>query len=177
MAVIDAVVMDTAKTIWPKMIGGSHLKSLETISYFRVGEGGWQTNPSTLLREPRDPAAHVAELDLDIIVDASRTPVGTKRYNVGENLGWFQKALLPSDITFEAPNILKVTCVLLATEYNTKWPDGTLVYNVGGPYGNPEIWEIGVYDTDDNLVAYGTFDKQIKTATAGKTNIVKIVFG
>lgn len=175
MAVIDAVVTDLAKNIWPKMLGG--LLSLETVDsgYFKVGEGGWVLDPLTSLRIPRSPAAHVAEVDLDIIVDASRG-AGSKRYDVGENLGYFQKALTPSDVTFEAPNIMKVSCTLLTSEYNAK-DDGVLIYDVGGPYGSPEIWEIGIFDSGDNMVAYGTFDKQTKVISSPITNVVRIVFG
>lgn len=177
MAVLDAIVLDRAKSYWPQMIGGSHLRAFETISYFKVGEGGWQVNPSTLLREPRDPLADIAHtfLTLDIIKDPSRYP-GFRRYDVGENLGSFQKALTPSDITYEAPNILKVSCTLLTSEYNAK-DDGVLAYDVGGPYTSPEIWEIGIFDSGDEMVAYGTFDKQTKVITSPLTNIVRIVFG
>ena len=175
MAVIDAVVTDLAKSLWPQMLGGILTPEVVEGGYFQVGEGGWEVDPLTSLRIPRDPAANVTLENLDIVEDLARG-AGSKRYNVGETLGYFQKTLAVGKIAYQAPNIMVVTCTLLTSEYNAK-DDGPRVYDMGGPYGNPEIWEIGVFDTGGNMVAYGTFDKQIKTIAAQKENVVRIVFG
>lgn len=179
MAVIDAVVTDYAKSLWPRMLGGIMTPDVVEGGYFQVGEGGWEVDPLTSLRVPRDPAAHVDKIRLDIDEDQYRS-AGTKRYDVGETLGYFQKTLLAGKVTWSvtSPKVMRVTCTLDTFEYNQK-NDGTLIYDVGGGTEllNPEFWEIGVFDTGGHMVAYGTFDKQIKTVLAAKNNVVRIMFG
>lgn len=170
MAVIPAVVTAQARERWPKMFGG--LLPFKLITKFRIGEGGWIFNPLPAVREPRVPDPTLTYLD--IIQDQIRLPL-SKRYNVGENLGYFEKNLVPSDFSFESPTSLKVSCLLLNTEYNAK-NDGTLIYDVGGPYTSPEMWELALFDADDVMVAYGTFPKQTKTGANPIENIVRITF-
>lgn len=170
MAVIPAVVTAQARERWPKMFGG--LLAFKQITKFRIGEGGWFYNPLPAAREPRVPDPTLTYLD--IVQDQIRLPID-KRYNVGENLGYFEKNLVPSDFSFESPTSLKVSCLLLNTEYNAK-NAGTLVYDVGGPYTSPEMWELALFDADDVMVAYGTFPKQIKTGANPIENIMRITF-
>lgn len=172
MAVIPAVVTNLARERWPKMVGG--LLAHKVISKYRVGEGGWIFNGITLQREPRVPDASLT--DLDIITDASR-PLISKRYNVAENFGWYEKNLNAGapDFVFEPPTTLRVSCVLDNAEYNLE-NAGTLVYDVGGPYVAPEIWEIGLYDQDGVMVAYGTFPKETKTAAIQIENFVRLIY-
>jgi len=168
MAIIPAAVTSQARDEWPKMFGG--LTAFNKIAKFRIGEGGWIYNPAILAREPRIPDQNLT--DLDIIQDQSRLLID-KRYNVGENLGYFEKNLILSDFSF-TPRTLEVSCVLLNVEYNTK-NAGTLIYDVGGPYTSPELWEIALLDDDDLMVAYGTFPKQIKMGQFLE-NVVRITF-
>lgn len=171
MALVNAVITDKARELAPKMYGS--LLGFQPISYFRVGEGGW-TDPGSgrVRRNPPDRTL----TDLDIVLDAGRS-APDKRYNVGENLGYFQKALTPSDFVFEGPSVLRVRCFLDFGEYNTENAAGaTLVYNVGGPYVAPEIWEIGLYDGGNNLVAYGTIPLQVKDGTKQIENLVRMIW-
>ena len=170
MPVIPAVVTNLARANWPQMLGG--LITFQQISYFRVGEGGWFFNGLTLQREPRTPDPTLT--DIDIKLDPAR-PLLSKRYNVGENFGYYQKALLGSDFFFEGPTTLRVSCLLDNPEYNLE-NAGTLIYDVGGPYVSPEIWEIGLFDAANIMVAYGTFPKETKDASKQIENIVRIVF-
>jgi hypothetical protein len=66
--------------------------------------------------------------------------------------------------------------MLLNAEYNLE-TDGTLVYDVGGPYGLPEIWEIGLFDQNNDMILYGTFSKETKDATKQIENICRIIAG
>jgi hypothetical protein len=152
------------------MLGG--LLTFQQIAYFRVGEGGWFFNGLTMQREPRTPDPTLT--DIDIKLDPARS-VPTKRYNVGENFGYYQKALIGSDFFFEGPTTLRVSCLLDNPEYNLE-NAGTLIYDVGGPYVSPEIWEIGLFDAANIMVAYGTFPKETKDASKQIENIVRIVF-
>lgn len=171
MALVNAVVTDKAREVWPKMFGG--LTPFQQISYFRVGEGGWFDPGSG--RIPRVPPDRTFT-DLDIILDSGRAGP-SKRYDVAENFGYFQKALTPADLVFEGPTTLRVRCFLDFGEYNTKNAAGaTLIYNVGGPYLSPEIWELGLYDAANNLLAYGTIPKETKDVTKQIENDVRLVF-
>ena len=171
MALINAVLTDKARENWPKMFGG--LLTFQQVSYFRVGEGGWFDPGSGRIR--RDPPDRTFT-DLDIALDPGRAGP-SKRYNVAENLGYFQKALLPSDLIFEGPTTLRIRTFLDFGEYNTKNAVGaTLIYNVGGPFLSPEIWEVGIYDTANTLIAYGTIPKETKDGSKQIENDVRIVF-
>lgn len=159
MAIILAAVTDKAREVWPKMLGG--ILPFEAVSYFKIGEGGW-IDPGGG-REPRSPAAHVAENDLDAVIDLSR-PLILQRYAADERYV-FQKAFGGGDLTFSAPSTLSCTCFVDFGEANN---DG---------YGNdPEFWEIAVFDTNDSMLAYGTFPQQTKNNTVQITNTMKIVF-
>jgi hypothetical protein len=152
------------------MLGG--LLTFKQISYFKIAEGGWFFNGLTLQREPRTPDPTLT--DLDLILDAGR-PMIDKRYNVAENFGYYQKSLVGSDFFFESPTTLRISCLLDNPEYNTE-NAGTLVYDVGGPYVSPEVWEIGVFDQDNVMVLYGTFPKETKDASKQVENICRLVF-
>lgn len=151
------------------MLGG--LIPPSTLAYFRIGEGGWVYNPALLQRERRIPDPDLT--NLDIILDAGR-PALTRRYDVGESAGYFQKTLTPADISAEGPGILRIGALLDNPEANLE-TDLVLVYDNGGPYVGPEFWEIGVFDTDDVMVLYGTFPRETKDAARQVENVVRFV--
>lgn len=170
MPVIPAVVTNLARARWPQMIGG--LLPLALVTHFKVGEGGWFFNPVTLQREPRTPDPSLT--DLDLIMDLGR--VGpAKRYNVAENFAYYQKTLLLADLIFDSPTTLRSNCLLDNPEFNTK-NAGVLIYDVGGPYLSPEIWEIGLFDADGVMIVYGTFPKEVKDPSKQIENFVRLVF-
>lgn len=170
MALYTAVVTSIGAIKIPQYLGGL-ISPVDVISYYKVGEGGWADPGSG--RQPRTPDPSLT--DLDIIMDASRAALD-KRYNVGENAGYFQKPLVPGDFSTPAPGILRVSCMLLNAEYNLE-TDGTLIYDVGGPYGLPEIWEIGLFDQNDDMILYGTFSKETKDASKMIENVCRLVVG
>lgn len=178
MPIIEAVVTDRARELLPKMWGG--LIPHQVVSFFRVGEGGWSlVGPNRVRRAP-----DATFTDLDIILDAGRpgNGFGAKRYNTfGESFGYFQKAFQLGDLSFTGPNVLECRCYLDFPEYNTKQPPApggstALIYDAGGPYSAPQIWEVGIYDAASNLVAYGTVPKQDKNITKPVENVVRIRF-
>ena len=169
MALYQAVVTDVGREKLPKYWGD--ILPLSLITYFKVGEGGWVDPGSG--REPREPDPSLT--DLDIIVDFARLPAN-QRYNDGNDYSYFQKALVGGDFSFVAPTILRVSCMLLNAEYNTQSPGGILVYDVGGPYTNPDIWEIGMFDLADDMIFYGTFVKQTKDPGKQIENICRVTF-
>lgn len=171
MALVNAVITTKAREVAPKMYGG--IIPFSPVAYFRIGEGGWiDPGSGRTRRNPPDPAL----LDLDIIADAGRAGPD-KRYNVGENAGYYQKTLTPADFVFEGPSTLRIRCFLDFGEYNVENAAGaTLIYDVGGPYNPPEMWELGVYDAANNLIGYGTFPMQVKDGTKQIENIMRLVW-
>lgn len=158
MAVVPAVVTNVARFNWPRMFGS--LQTFASIAYFKVGQGGW-VNPGTGA-VPRTPDPSLT--DLDIIVNPSRyagsLPVGAT--------GWFQKTLTGAAFAFEAPTTLVITCLLDFGDYNAD--------PISNPTAYPNIWEIGAYDQNGVMVAYGTFAAQTKNSSKQLENVIRITF-
>jgi hypothetical protein len=152
------------------MFGG--LLPFRQIVKFKIGEGGWVFDPLLLVNVPRAPDPGLT--DLDIVMDTARI-LPDKRYNVGDSLGYFEKSMVLLDFVYEFPSTLKSSCLLTFIEYNTK-DAGTLVYDAGGPYGPPQIYEIGMFDQNNVMVAYGTFPLEVKTGANQIENIIRISF-
>lgn len=137
--------------------------------YIRWGEGGWQ-NPGPTRRTPdaslRRLAAPLIQ-DLDAAVDVTR---GTPRYAADER-AVFQKAIAPADVSYISPGIAQVRCLLDFGEFNN---DG---------FGNsPRIWELGLFADHPAeagqllMVAYATFDVEVKTALRQVEKFLKVRF-
>lgn len=174
MAEIPAVVTDEAREIWPQMHGG--IVAFSPISFFRIGEGGWYYNPISLQNEPRDPDPTLT--DLDIILDSARAPA-SRRYDDGNVYSWYEKAITGLDVTFVAPTILRVSCLLDLSEYNLQDAGTGFGYDPtggAGPYTTPKLWEIGLYDAAGRMVVYGTFSEQEKDGTKQIENIVRVTW-
>lgn len=168
MAIVPGVLTAYAHENWVQVFGG--LQSLQLISFFRIGEGGWiQSGPN---RVKRDPSA--AFTDLDLALDPGRS-LPNQRYNlVGESFGYYEKALTVADFVFEPPNALRVRCLLTAAEYQTKADATSVVYGTGPLGVPPELYELGLYDAGGNLVAYGTFEQQLRSISPQIENFVRI---
>lgn len=197
--IIPAYVTDDARRCWPKFfaglfgIGTNTVPGLEgtpgvawnpLITHFKVGTGGWidQGNgvktrrlPSPNLRRLAGPSWREGATtyylqDIDTVVDADRAS-SQRLYTVRST---YQKQLTQADLTYEAPNILRVRCLLDFEEFND---DGA------GAGASPEIWEVGVFAAHPTvpapemlMVAYATFPKEVKTADKQIENIVKVQF-
>ena len=157
MAEIIGVVTDTARALFPQQLGG--LVPFAAVSYYKVGEGGY-VDPGTG-KVPRTPDASFT--DLDAVLDASR-PAIDQRYPA-DSRGVFQKSFVGGDLVYVAPTTLRCRCFLDFSEFNDD-----------GFGNNPEIWEIGVFDADDNMLVYGTFPLQIKDNTKQIENFVRLIF-
>lgn len=167
MAIFTATATTVGLTKLAKYPGG--VIPLDLITSFKVGEGGW-IDPGTG-RVPRTPDPDLT--DLDIIMDLARLPAD-KRYNVGEELGYFSKALVPGDFSSPGVGVLRVSCKLLLAEYNLK-TDGTLVYVTGAPPASPVIWEIGLFDAGGDMILYGTMTSETKTGLIQIENVCRLV--
>lgn len=134
-----AHVPHTVSEKWCKkdvgVAGGEHLP----IDYFRIGEGGWVA-ASGGIKVRREPDPSLSNLDCIENQDRYPGPV-TSRY-------YFEKAI--TTLSYEADRKAKIDCGLLTSEANS---DGA---------GNPDFWEVALFDTGDNMIAYATIDKLTK---------------
>lgn len=182
MAIITAVITEDARKYWSQffglLLGNPSVTTVVGTSWnpaiksFKVGEGGW-TDPGSgrIRRNPvEDDLRRIDNniQDIDAIVDGTRL-VPDQRYPIASDRASFEKTLILSDFTLEAPSTLRVRCFLDFADFND---DG-----FGDP---PEIWEIGLFSDHPTaigqklMVAYGTFPKEIKTGATPIENIVRI---
>lgn len=116
---------------------------------FRYGEGGFIQTPSG--RIPKSPEDGVALLDVEA------TSLG---------LYSFTKEFVPTDIQYiDGTSTLQLRCRLVELEANDN-----------GSGDSPRFFELGVFDSNDNLMAYATFSEQTKTGNKILTNYIQIVF-
>jgi hypothetical protein len=170
--IYQAVLTETGAAKFAKYPGGIS-GFLRTISFFRLGEGGWiQSGPTRVPRVP-DPTL----TDLDIKLDPGRA-APNRRYDVGESFGYFEKSLLAEDFQFIVPSTLRVFPYITTTEYNYKDdpPPAHLVYSPVPAHVSPHIFEIGLYDLDGDMVIYATVPEEIKDSTRQVENPIRIAY-
>lgn len=78
----------------------------------------------------------------------------------------FKKIFTGLDFVFEGDGSMRATVFLDFLEGNSG--------GFGG--GNPEYFEVGVYDADDQLIGYGTYPGETKTAAIQFNKLVRIAF-
>lgn len=114
--------------------GGAH----SPFDYFKIGEGGWKEFKGARFR--RLPSASLS--DLDCVENPDRYPGAFERYT-------FQKSV--DSMQYEVDRIARTDCSLALGEANDD----------GG--GNPDFWEVGLFDSDGDMVVYATIEKVTKT--------------
>lgn len=126
------------------------------MAFFRIGEGGFVTQPGGLQvpADPDDTGLGYSSLD-DVVAQG-----------VGVNgLFRFQKTLTLADLTIDGQNVLYVRCLVDYGEANDN-----------GLGAAPKFYELGVYDTNQVLVAYGTFPEEEKTPLRQIERRMKLTF-
>lgn len=142
------------------MEGWGQTTALTFITSFKVGEGGWENTPGgQARRDPTDPGPANTRgptlTDLDCIVNPADYPVDSR--------GNFSKGLALVNFAFTGNTTLEATCFLDFGEFND---DG---------HGNfPEMYEIGLFNSASEMVAYGTFPVVEKNPGVSRTFLVKI---
>ena len=155
---ITAVITDIGRQ--RLLEGWGQTTALDFITSFKVGEGGWESTPGGQVpRDPTDPGPGNNRgptlTDLDCIANPSDYPTDSD--------GNFSKALALVDFAFTGNTTLEATCFLDFGEFND---DG---------HGNsPEMYEIGLFNSSSEMVAYGTFPQVEKNAGVQRTFTVKI---
>ena len=134
------------------------------LSYFKIGCAGLATGQPT-------PAPSAAYADLQANGGLacplpSPLPAGSETLTpplVGPKW-YYVKALAGTDIT-AAGNVLQVTCTLGVGEGNSD-----------GAGASPHLYELGIFDTTDTMIAYVTFTEATKGAGHTITRTVTITF-
>jgi hypothetical protein len=147
--ILTGIITNKGREIFAKSFGRVGT-SVETYAFkFKYGEGGYIDTISG--KVPKDPSDGASLLD----VEAAASP----------SLFEFSKNFVSADFLFIAPSTMQCRCRLTAIEAND---DGF------GDY--PGFFELGIFDQNDNLIAYTTFAEQTKTPNKIVTNYVQIVF-
>jgi len=147
-AIIQAVVTDIGReTLAKSLIGPLGSFPESELSYFQVGEGGFVVTTGGKIPKAPDPA----RTDLEATGAA------------GDLI--FQKSFAPSDVTFVISAKIRTESLVGLAEAND---DG-----LGDP---PEFFEIGLFDTNDNMIVYGTFPAETKTPDKTLNHIITIIF-
>lgn len=121
---------------------------------FRIGEGGWVNIPPKV---PKAPSPALS--DLDCVENPASYPADSRYAFPAVGAKAF------SSVTWVAPNIVRLECVVDFTEAND---DGS-----GNP---PEFWELGVFDSGGHMVAYFTFPVDTKYPVSQLIYEVDLVF-
>lgn len=144
MATIAGVITNLGREKYAKYTGS--LIAFAAGAGFKVGEGGWVDPGSGRVPRTPDPAL----TNLDVIINPAWYPPPDDAYYPTPAAAY--KAFVPADISFVGPSTIRLRCRLEAGEFNDD-----------GHGNNPEIWELGVFDADGDMLAYFTFPKQVKT--------------
>ena len=143
---ITGVVTNIGREVLAKSFGNIGGFSLVRAVKFAYGEGGFQIVGGG--RIPKEPDPTLTDIEAD-----------------GVSLFRFEKTLLAADVTFIAPSTIEFRCKLDPSEAND---DGT--------GSSPKFFELGLYDDDDNLIVYATFDEQTKVATKSLITYLQVFF-
>ena len=151
---IVAVITDIGRQ--RLMEGWGQTTALDFVTSFKVGEGGWESTPGGQVpRDPTDegPAANRGPtlVDLDCIANPSDYPATSQ--------GNYSKALAGVDFAYSGDTVLEATCFLDFAE----------------PFAiTLDLYEIGLFNSSSEMVAYGTFPFVEKSPADQRTFTVKI---
>lgn len=164
--VIQAIVTNKGREMLAKSFGGvSGGYDWSYGSYFRIGTGGYIDNG--LILEPVTPDPSLTELQA--------TTSGIFEY---------KKTIQPADILFVGPSTIQFRCFLDLLEANGNPLDeaDTLAPEDGpkqsGSLGGnpPTFFELGIFDFNSNMIAYGTFPSETKLDNKTLNHLVNINF-
>lgn len=115
-------------------------------AYFKIGSGGFAVISGSGVTVPKDPA----------------DPGKTYSTKTDLEVPLFTKALIPADLTFVAPSTLSVNCFVALLD----------------PAPGPPVtyFEIGVFDGNNVLLAYGTFPGEQKLLAGTISHVVSLNF-
>ena len=134
-------------------------KSFMPLVWFKVGEGGYDTVSGN--KVPKTPDSTKTDVEATIISTntVNEDPLGC----------YFTKLIGVGNVVVSGSQVT-ITCTLDATEADLDSKSNL----TGNLNGDPELFELGIYDGDplgspDTLLAYCTFDAVIKRAGFANT--------
>lgn len=164
--VIQALITDDGSEALAKSFGGlTGGFSWSYGNFFKIGTAMHQT---------------VSGQDEPIAPDASFQDI----QSIASGVFWYRKTFIPADILFVNPATMQFRCFLDLDEANgdtgTEPDTGS---GVDGPKnssslgGNPpKFFELGIFDPQNKMVAYGTFPGETKLLTKTLNHLVNINF-
>lgn len=150
----SVVSTNVAAALWGESLVNGDTMLIPT--KFRFGEGGWE-NVQFVGQVPRTPSQ--ALTNVDVVANPSRYPADSRYY--------YEQAFAPGDVTYDIPT-RSVICRCFVDLGDA---------NDDGNGNDPEFWELAVYDSANNMIAYSTFDKITKDNTLQIERFVTIRFG
>lgn len=144
---ITGVITDKGREVFAKSFGNVGGFPITYGDHFKIGEGGFIFNGTGNVPKTPNPA----------LTDIEATGAPGDFY--------FQKDFSPADIAFIAPSMIRFRCKVLPTEANDD-----------GNGENPKFFEIGIFDQNNNMMGYCTFDEQTKNAAKTLTTFVQLYF-
>jgi hypothetical protein len=161
----NAIVTGTGTTFIPNVLPGDWIKPGPDFTGVTFGSAGV---PGSEI----DNWAEVQSVDSNIQITLTAPwPVtsisGRECRKASEPLFVFRKALTSGEVLFNSavPAITEISCITLAGEANLD--------QLGG---NPEFFEVGVFDANGVMLIYMTMDQQTKVPGVQLNNIIDIVF-
>lgn len=164
--VISALLTNDGREALAKSFGGptggfSHSYG----KYFKIGSAGF--NDISGVDEPLPPSA--AYSDIQSVVSGAF---------------YYKKTFVPADILFISSATMQFKCFLDLTDGNgnpLSEPDTGA--SVDGPKNSayvsgsaPTFYELGIFDGQDKMIAYGTFPGETKLTTKTLNHLVNINF-
>lgn len=162
---VQAVITTKGREALAKSFGGA-LGSFPWSfgSYFKVGVSGYLEIDGQRVPQTPDPSL----LDLQ---------------SVGEGTFWYRKSFTAEDVLFIAPSGIQFRCFLDIEEGNGEGVSPDTAEGVDGPKNtqslggdNVSFFEIAVFDSQGNMVAYGTFPEETKTRSKTLNHLITLNF-
>ena len=166
--IIQAIVTTDGRVALAKSFGGpigvSGGYQWSYGKYFKIGTGGYHDTGTILEPVTPDPALH------DIQAATS-------------GIFWYKKTFQTSDFLFVAPATMQFRCFLDLTEANGDGSEPNTGDSLDGPKQSstlggqpPTFFELGIFDNQDVMVAYGTFPSETKLDNKTLNHLVNINF-
>lgn len=163
---IQALMTNGGREALAKSFGGpSGSFNYSYGKYFKIGTAAWQMG--VYGKEPQNPNASYTDTQSGV-----------------SGVFWYRKTFQSADILFISPFTIQFRCFLDLNDANGNAmlePDTSSTSD--GPKesaslgGNPpEFFELGLFDNNDVMVAYGTFPGETKLNTKTLNHLVNINF-
>ena len=160
--VISAVLTNSGRQALAQSFGGTTGGfSWSYAKYFKIGVANYTGS------EPNAPSV-----------------LATDIYSVASGAFYYRKSFIPADVLFISPSTIQFRCFLDTGDANgNSFNEPDTASSADGPKnsstlaGNaPVFYELGIFDPQNVLIAYGTFPGEAKLNTKTLNHLVNINF-